>query len=206
MRIELAVAPTSEPSTVDEAKAWAILSPTSPSSDDILLELIQDAREMVEDWLNLSIINRTYDIWLDAYEFVSRDAIVLPVQPISSVVSITTYNLSDDSAVFDATKYRLDAGSSRSPEIVLGYGNTWPSNVRERACMAVQVVAGYGADRDAVDAAGQRRLRRIVSATAGALWRRRGPAATSQATGLEENQFLTKEIESMVCSARKWAI
>ena len=51
----------------------------------------------------------------------------------------------DTENTFASTKYRLDV-SNNPNRLVLDDGETWPSNVRDRDAIRIEVTLGYGAD------------------------------------------------------------
>lgn len=63
----------------------------------------------------------------------------LPLAPIKSISSITTYDRANIASVFPSEGYILDGF-----RVTLNEGYVWPTNLRERAAVETRYVAGYG--------------------------------------------------------------
>lgn len=82
--------------------------------------------------------SQTWRIWYDAAEII--DPLRLPVGPLTSVTSITSYDADDVAAVLSATNYQAVAG--QYGYVTLAADGSWPSSLRTRDAMAVVVVVG----------------------------------------------------------------
>ena len=157
--IALITAPTSEPVTLAEVKAWARIDSTD--EDALINSLIISARQEVEKYLKRALITQTLELTLDMiksaadnfigdgtydiaitelYSGLPRE-ITLPYAPIQSITSVTTYDLSNTSAVYSSANYTLDIAGSR---FVLNYGAIWTTNLRYSASVKIRYLAGYG--------------------------------------------------------------
>jgi Phage gp6-like head-tail connector protein len=157
----LVTPPTSEPVTLAEAKAWCRLDGTD--EDALLTELIISARQAAEEYLRRSLISQSWKLTLDLgqnhgqwWDGVRDGAITalygalprtipLPKGPVRSITSVTTYDLNNASAVYDAANYRVDASGDR---LILNSGAFWPSSIRPQAGCEILYIAGYGAGAD----------------------------------------------------------
>lgn len=135
------------------------------SADDTLIdEAIIASRIAVEKYLGRSLINTTWNLWLDEWP---RDRsredppegvynlpidhfdqtlnfIELPRPPLVSVTSIKYYDTSDTVATFAATNYLVDIVSDPG-RVVLNSTAQWPTTLlRPGKAIDIEFVAGYG--------------------------------------------------------------
>lgn len=135
-----------EPLTTAEAKLFLRVD---SSTDDALIDvLVKAARQRVEQDTGRALISQTWTFSLDSAPSGGRP-IVLPINPVASVTSITSYDTADASSVLSSSVYRLDAASSPA-RIVLRDGQSWPSGLRPQTGVVVVFVAGYGASSSSV--------------------------------------------------------
>lgn len=156
--LTLDTAPTSEPITLAEAKAWARID--GDDEDDLITGLITSARQAAEEYLRRSLITQTWKLTLDLSRNGLNDlpaghydlpatalygdlpcSIPLPKGPVSAISSVVTYDLNNASSVFASSNYRLDVAGDR---LILNYGAIWPSSIRPQAGCEITYVAGYG--------------------------------------------------------------
>ena len=74
-----------------------------------------------------------------------------------SIESISSYDGDDQESVMSSSSYRLSGD-----RVVLTSGGTWPSNLRDRDCIVVRYVAGYG-DASAVPEAIKTAIKAMVA-------------------------------------------
>lgn len=154
--LALVTAPTEEPVTLAELKAWSRLD--TDDEDDTLEALITTARQSAEEYTRRSFVTQTWKLTLDLCA--ERDAwwdgvmegpisamhgalpktIPLPKGPVQSITSVVTYDLNNSSATYSGSNYRVDASGDR---LILNYGATWPSSIRPQAGCEITYVAGY---------------------------------------------------------------
>lgn len=129
---------TTELVQLDEVIEWLH---ASDDNDVITIEgLIKEARHQVEMDTNLAIGSQT---WTYTYDRAPVGGVVwLPVGPVASVTSVTSYSTADASSVVATSVYRVDT-SSLPARIVLKDGQSWPSGLRPQDAFAVVYVAGY---------------------------------------------------------------
>lgn len=150
----------SEPVTRDELKDHARVLDTT--DDDYIDDLIAATRQAFEGETAIALINQTWRAWFDrpalqdtlgwwdgvrqgAIGDIATDHLRLLPAPVSSISSIKSYDLDGTETVFSADNYFLDT-VSRPARVVLNAGKTWPVSLRNRNALAVEFVAGYGAD------------------------------------------------------------
>ena len=162
MRSNLLITPPAiEPVTLAEVKTHLRL-PADATEDAYLTTLIAAAREYCEQETRRAFITQTWELTLDGWPgsrgndewwdgvkegaismLTGRaDVIELPLLPILSVTSLTTYNEADQPTVVDANTYLLDRVQGRLTKKDLV---TWPTNLRNYQSIVVRYVAGYGA-------------------------------------------------------------
>lgn len=163
LSLKRTVEPACEPVALDEFKLWAKI--TTTSDDAVCRMMISAARESAEAYLRRALITQTWqlnmDLVGDGLDQILGDGVHelpitelygglpkvvnLPRAPIQSITSVTTYDLDNNSSVFPAANYRLDAEGAR---FLVNFGYTWPSNLRARDALQIIYVAGYGTTKD----------------------------------------------------------
>lgn len=128
-----------------QAKLW--LRVDHDAENDTVNALIKAARQKVETDTRRALVTQTWTMDLDTAP-AFRAPIQLPVNPVISVTSVTSYSTADASSVVATTVYRVDT-QSLPARLVLKDGQSWPSGLRPENAIAVIFVAGYGAYGDA---------------------------------------------------------
>lgn len=165
-RVVVAVAQTSEPVTLTQAKEH--LRITHTSDDQLVEQLVTVAREYVERRSGFRLMTQT----LDCYYNAAPDLVFeLPVGPVQSITSIKTYDAADVEATLSGSTYALDAASLPARVSV----DAWPTGLRSYNAVVVRVVAGY-ASASAVPAT----LRHAILLLVGELYERREDATTDR--------------------------
>jgi len=147
-------APALEPVTLAELKGQARLESGETEHDVLLNRLIKAVRIAVEKQTNRSLIETTWDYFLE--KFPASGAIRLPRSPLISVTSIT-YVATDGTETTLATAEYVANGNADPPEIFLAYNKSWPA-LRETGTanlpkpLRVRFKAGYGTDGSSVPA------------------------------------------------------
>jgi len=141
MITRLSTAPALEPVTLTEAKLhlrlrttpWEALNYTT--EDNLLNDLIETARQVVEDYTHRALVNQTWVGYLDSFPACVR----LPRPPFQSVTSITV----EGTAFTDFYE---------SAEGILTPTDTWPLLSSDPGADPIVItwVAGYGATADDV--------------------------------------------------------
>ncbi|MEY2690705.1 MAG: hypothetical protein RL375_4905 [Pseudomonadota bacterium] len=174
MNVSLYSAPAAEPL---DAAAVKTHSRISTSADDTYIgTLIVAARRQVEAITGRSLINQTWDMWLDAWP--DGDSIWLPFGcPLASVTGVYYTGSDGVEDTLAATYYDVDT-TSEPGRVVLGYGDSWPTDsLRPSRGIRVRYVAGYGSAGTAVPAD----LLHAVKMLAGHWYENREPIIVGQA-------------------------
>lgn len=129
-----------EPLTLTEVKSWERIDDTASEND--LTALIKAARQRVEGDTSRALVNKTFTFTLDKVP--ANNVITVPIGPLSSVTSITSYATDDTSSTVASSVYRVDT-SSVPGRIVLKNGQVWPTGLRRQDALSIVFVAGYGA-------------------------------------------------------------
>lgn len=142
----------------------AFIRVDNDEEDDLIMELIGAAIKGIQTHTRGAVLNATYELSLDrpaaggqdnidnlgaGMHTVSRPHVLgqsgyidLPLRPLVSVTSVTSYDPANAATVMDNTTYSLNLSSGR---IFLNQGITWPVDLRDRAAIVIRFVAGYGA-------------------------------------------------------------
>lgn len=127
-----------EPVTLTMAKAF--LKVEHSEDDELIASLITAARQQAEEYTRRAFVTQTLELSLDLEDLFEHPYIELPRSPVQSIESINSYDGDDQESVMSSSSYRLSGD-----RVVLTSGGTWPSNLRDRDCIVVRYVAGYGA-------------------------------------------------------------
>lgn len=148
------VPPTVEPVFLDDVLVWASVgigdlnSTVDVQAREIVRELIGEQREAVEAYTERALVAGDYTIVLDREDMELpgegqgyRSEFDLPLRPILSVTEIKATDVDGVESVVDPATYFAFTGET--PRVALRSGETWPSNLRATAALAVTVHAGY---------------------------------------------------------------
>lgn len=135
----VAVQPTEEPVSLDEAKLHLRVDGTA--EDDYIAGLISAARIACEIEARRAFVARTLDLYLECWP---GRSLKLPQPPLVSVTSITYTDENGNSATVSASDYVVYAGVEPGL-IILKPTASWPSvNLMPGPSIVVRYVAGYG--------------------------------------------------------------
>jgi hypothetical protein len=186
--VTLVTPPAILPVTPAQLTAWARMD---ENEDDATLQMLIDtATESAERFMNRSLISRTlkytidipasslnnslgdgiYDLPVSVLNGCLKSFIDLPRGPVSAISSVTTTDIYDAETTFSSIYYTLDATGSR---LLLNSTATWPSNLRQKAAVAIGYIAGYGDTQASVPAA----IRNGILIHAASLYEQRGQCA-----------------------------
>lgn len=129
-------APAAEPVKVSELKTW--LGYGASDQDTQLTNLLEAARQWVEEYLRRQLITATWTLKLDHFPANEMD---LPYPPLQSVTSITYTAVGGESTVLSASLYDVSTASAR---IAPAYNQSWPSVQLDLEPLSIVYVAGYG--------------------------------------------------------------
>lgn len=155
--IKQVLAPTEDVLGIDEIKSFLRIDFTN--DDQFLITQLKMVTNIIENYLNSALINRTYELALDripenelpikegvytgAFISYPLDYISLPFSPVVSIESIKTFDDVDNETTVSSAKYILD--NYRKPaRVVLRNGETWPNATREVNTIIIRYIAGYG--------------------------------------------------------------
>lgn len=136
--LRLATAPAAEPVSAAEFKSHARIDHTD---DDTYISsfVLPAARQYVEEYTRSSLIDQSWDLWLDAFPTV----IYLPRGPVDSVTSITYTDSAGAGQTLGTAVYTADTDSIPA-RIYEAYGQTWPVTYGIPKAVKVRFKAGYG--------------------------------------------------------------
>jgi len=139
--LKLVTPPTEQPVTLDEAKKQVEIATSVEYHDDHLQRLIKAATEAAQVRAGRQILTATYRLTLDEFPAESDSRILVPMPPLQSVSSIAYLDSNGVSQTLATTYYR--ALTDREPgEIILRYGQTWPSTYDEPQAVTINYLAG----------------------------------------------------------------
>jgi uncharacterized phiE125 gp8 family phage protein len=148
MTLLVVTPPTSEPVTLDEARAQCRV--IARDEDALLAGYVMRAREHVETYVGRTLMTTTYDLLLDGWAQFTRDGyerngIVLPRPPLQSITTITYVDPLGATQTLAANQYRALAASDMQGDgiVIPAYGVTWPSLRDDLDVVKVRYVAGY---------------------------------------------------------------
>ena len=162
----LVTAPTVEPVTLDEVKAYAKVDGTD--DDSLLTLLIATARRLAEQYTGRAFLTQTWLLTQDSFTSYAEDVppagvylapsptaisdlqtVHLPRQPVQSVESVKVTDPAGAQTIVPAATYWLDPANA---DLALRQGQSWPGNLRDAAAVAIMFKAGYGDTADKVPA------------------------------------------------------
>lgn len=138
MALRLVVPPSTEPLTVDEAKAH--LRVTHAEEDLLIASYVEAARQRCETFQRRAYVTQTWELTLDEFP---PGAILLPRPPIQSVESVKYTDETGTVQTLDERAYVVDTDSEPG-RIVPAYGTFWPFTLCTPGAVRVRFVAGYG--------------------------------------------------------------
>ena len=152
-RINLLTAPTIEPITLKEAKEY--LGITGSDDDNIIQNWIKAVRQNVELYTGMSIMEQTWQLFLDYFPVSSHRIIYnkptiieLPKAPLSSVTHIKHYDDDDTATTISSSLYQVSKYSAINPwqgRIAFKDSFSAPSgsSLRNMDSVEIQFISGY---------------------------------------------------------------
>ncbi len=137
------------PVSVDEAKLYAKIDYTD--EDTAIEGMLAAATRTVEAHTKRALYTQTITMRVDGFKthplsfWFPSYGLWLAKPPITSVTSVTFYDVDDSSEVVSSSDYIVDSNEAR---VMLNFGSKWPSNQRQVNAVAVEYEAGYGAVAD----------------------------------------------------------
>lgn len=145
MSLTLVTAADIEPLTLEEAKAQFRLE--IDADDAIVRRYIQTARAWVEGQTKRCLAEQTWDYVID-YDWPFKygtSRITLPLNPVTSVTSITYIDGTSPNPVLASSQYSV-AARTHGSFIVPAYDVTWPAVRRVPGAITVRFVCGNNDD------------------------------------------------------------
>lgn len=148
MPLILTSGPTSEPVTLDEAKAH--LRVDNPFEDTLIASLILAARLHVERSLDTVLISQNWSLYLDGWP--QAETVTLPLSPVQVVTAVRLYDANDGSQLLSPDLYTVDT-LSKPARLRRKGGGGWPMPGRALNGIEIAMTLGYGDDPASVPAA-----------------------------------------------------
>lgn len=143
--------PSLEPLTVVQAKKY--IRVTYANEDDLIASLIKTAREVVESYCNVVLIQQTIEERFNCFPVASNNnryaSMWLSASPLISVDSISYLDSDNQPQTLDASVYKV-SGNHKPPYISLDHNQSWPSTAFVPGAVTVTYKAGYGTEASSV--------------------------------------------------------
>lgn len=145
-RVVVITPPEATPVTVDDVKAHLRVE---HGDDDTLLGVFIGAAVKHVDGpggtLGRALINQTLELRVPCLPWCGQ--LRLPYPPIlSAVTSLKYISTAGTELTLDPGEYTKIGDPERDPAVALGFGKSWPATRRQPEAVAIQYVAGYGAN------------------------------------------------------------
>lgn len=196
-RKELVADSAEEPVSTSDFKTHAKV--LNAEADLYITGLITAVRQDFEKATGLALVNQTWRLWFDApvikdnqewwdgvregpINFGANDALPLHPFPVGSVSSVKYYTPDNTEATLDSELYRIDV-VSKPGRLILNAGGSWPSPLRTKNAIAVNMVCGYGAGANNVPSD----IRHAIKMMAAHRFEHRGETLSAEAKAAEES-------------------
>lgn len=137
--------PAVEPVTLAAFKAHAKIDDNS--DDSLCTALLVGARQWCEHYTRRAFIAQSW--LLSVGQMPALPSVILPRVPVLSVTRVQIFDDKDQATTWSADNYYVD--DKREPaRLILRSDAQWPNFDRVANSMAIEYVAGYGADASAV--------------------------------------------------------
>lgn len=147
MTAYLLAGPAVEPVTLAEAKAWLRLDDSD--EDTLVTTLVTAARLHVEAVTGLALITQSWRLVRDGWPL--DGTVRLPVSPLQSLTSITTYDAEGTATTLALDGVLTDAAGNPAA-VILPAGFGAGTVLRPRQGIEIDYVAGFGDDGASVPA------------------------------------------------------
>lgn len=111
------------------------------TEDDLISALITAAREHVEKYLNLAVVEKSLTLYLDA--FPSGNVIELPYSNLIGIDSVKYRDGSGALQTWDPSNYTEDTASNPG-RLIKAYNVSWPNTLGHPQAVEITYTAGYG--------------------------------------------------------------
>ena len=176
-----------------EFGADIVVNEATHAEDDLLTDLIQAAREHVEDITRRALLTQTWDYYLD--EWPGVDYIKLPFGNLQSVTSISWKDTDGTETTLTlTTDYLVETDGEGCGRIVLPYGESWPSgSLYPSNPIKIRFVCGW-----TTAASIPSKIRSAVKILVADMFKYR----EERITGLSVT--MNKTVQNLLASARLW--
>ena len=137
--IAVYTAPTAEPLSFDEAKAYLRID--TDDEAPMLVTMIQAAREWCQNYCKRTFMATTYTLTFDNFP-ASGCAIKLPYPPLTSITHVKYYDSSGTQQTWSASNYSADT-SSEPGRLLPAYNVVYPSVRPAENMVEIRYIAGY---------------------------------------------------------------
>lgn len=138
MALKLITAPTEFPITLAQAKAH--LRVDHDDDDDLIESLIEAVTDYAEKFQGRSLIEQTWDLYLD--ELPTDGVIEIPRPPLLEVLGMFYLDSDGGEQTYSADSYDVDLASEPG-RVRLAYGATWPTVYGGANAVRIRFRAGY---------------------------------------------------------------
>lgn len=139
--LSLYTAPATEPLSTTEAKLH--LRVDHSDEDTLIANLIEAARQTIEERTGRALITQTWALSLDTLPYGERE-LFLPRPPLQSVTHLKYYDTDGNQQTWTNTNYIVST-SYQPGRLSLAYNISWPSIQYRVDAIDIRYVAGYGA-------------------------------------------------------------
>jgi len=143
--LTLTTPPSIEPVSLADAKAH--LKIDTSDDDALITAMITAARARAEWHTGRALITQAWTLHLDRWP--DSGTIEIPLPPLQSVASVTSYARDDSATVLSSSLYTVDTASAPA-RLALKLGVPPPTNLRGVNALAIAFTAGYGDAASAV--------------------------------------------------------
>lgn len=139
MRIEVIIAPETEPISLDEAKQFCRIDTDLTDENDLISSLITAAREQIEVQTGRAFAVQTLRVTLDKFPTKSL-SVVLPRGPLLEVVSVDYDDADGEEQTMDEADYTVHPyGMLGAIQAV----TSWPITSGAHGCVRITYSCGY---------------------------------------------------------------
>ena len=143
--LSLKTAPTSEPISLEEAKAQLRVSLDSADDDELIEALIIAAREQAETFTGRALLSQTWYLKLDTFPD-DGSPILVPRPPLQSVTAITYVDMNGATQTWAASLYQVSAPAgpkAQNGRILPAYGQYYPLTRDQMDAVSIEFLCGW---------------------------------------------------------------
>lgn len=141
MGLQLLVAATTQPVSLDVAKRHLRIAPGDTDQDDEVARLVRAATAWVEKITQRALCLQRWRLHLDGFPC-GAGAVSIPRPPLVSIESIAYTDATGDDQVLDDVSYVANPFEMLG-RITLAQGQRWPLTLRQALSVRIDFTAGY---------------------------------------------------------------